>query len=361
MEEKNIEKIEKTYIIPQDSLYIYGIAILMMVWHHFFGFPERFGGDLRYIGGNIEYTIELYLGYFGRLCIAMYAFISGYGMMAKSMQKNLKFTEDIKLAIKQIIKFFIRYWIVFIIFVSIGFKFMGLKFEPEEFIKNFIGKSCSYNAEWWYVAYYVKMLIMYPVIKLIVNKLNFIKNSKWIIFALAIILGIINTVFKENYKYYLCFLFGMLIYENRLYEKFNAKLCKNEFYSIIISIGCIIFSVIVRMILTFDVDAFLVMIYIFGCLQILKTIKNNKWPGNILQFLGHYSVYIWLTHTFFLYYYFQNQFMQLKYAILIYIVTVCICLFIGVGLDKIYKGLMQGIKFGRKKSNSVRFKKIYRK
>ena len=57
MEEKNIEKIEKTYIIPQDSLYIYGIAILMMVWHHFFGFPERFGGDLRYIGGNIEYTI----------------------------------------------------------------------------------------------------------------------------------------------------------------------------------------------------------------------------------------------------------------------------------------------------------------
>ncbi len=82
-------------------------------------------------------------------------------------------------------------------------------------------------------------------------------------------------------------------------KKFNAKLCKNEFYSIIISIGCIIFSVIVRMILTFDVDAFLVMIYIFGCLQILKTIKNNKWPGNILQFLGHYSVYIWLTHTFF--------------------------------------------------------------
>lgn len=230
---KNIEKIEKTYIIPQDSLYIYGIAILMMVWHHFFGFPERFGGDLRYIGGNIEYTIELYLGYFGRLCIAMYAFISGYGMMAKSMQKNLKFTEDIKLAIKQIIKFFIRYWIVFIIFVSIGFKFMGLKFEPEEFIKNFIGKSCSYNAEWWYVAYYVKMLIMYPVIKLIVNKLNFIKNSKWIIFALAIILGIINTVFKENYTYYLCFLFGMLIYENRLYEKFNANYAMNDFIQLL--------------------------------------------------------------------------------------------------------------------------------
>lgn len=98
MEEKNIEKIEKTYIIPQDSLYIYGIAILMMVWHHFFGFPERFGGDLRYIGGNIEYTIELYLGYFGRLCIAMYAFISGYGMMGKIHAEEFKIYRRYKIS-----------------------------------------------------------------------------------------------------------------------------------------------------------------------------------------------------------------------------------------------------------------------
>ena len=40
-------KIEKSYITPEDSLCIYGIAILMMVWHHFFGFPERFHGNLQ--------------------------------------------------------------------------------------------------------------------------------------------------------------------------------------------------------------------------------------------------------------------------------------------------------------------------
>lgn len=336
----NRRKRNQSYITPQDSLYIYGIAILMMVWHHFFGFPERFEGDLQYIGGSIEYIIELYLGYFGRLCIAMYAFISGYGMMAKSMQKNLEFLDDIKLSIKQILKFFVRYWIVLIIFVPIGFKLGVLKFKPEEFIKNFIGKSCSYNAEWWYVLYYVKMLIMYPFVKLLMNKLNFIKESKCIVFVVVLLLGIINTVFKGNYTYYLCFLFGMLIYENRLYEKVSIKLCRDRFYSIIISVICIIFSVIIRTISSFNIDAFLVVIYIFGCLQILKTMKNSKVIRRVLQFLGRYSIYIWLIHTFFLYYYFQSEFMQLKYAILIYIVIICVCLVISMGLNKIYNSLM---------------------
>lgn len=147
MEEKDIREINKSYITPEDSLCIYGIAILMMVWHHFFGFPERFHGQLHYIGGNVEYTIELYFGYFCRLCIAMYAFISGYGMMAKSMQKHLTFLQDIKQAIKQIINFFIRYWMVLIVFILIGLKIGALRFDVIEFVKNFIGQSCSYNAE----------------------------------------------------------------------------------------------------------------------------------------------------------------------------------------------------------------------
>lgn len=104
MEEKNIMKIEKSYITPEDSLCIYGIAILMMVWHHFLDF-RKISWNLQYFGGNFEYTIELYLGYFGRLCIAMYAFISGYGMTAKSEEKNLKLLDDIKQAINQIINF----------------------------------------------------------------------------------------------------------------------------------------------------------------------------------------------------------------------------------------------------------------
>ena len=74
-----------------------------------------------------------------RLCIAMYAFISGYGMTAKSEEKNLKLLDDIKQAINQIINFLIRYWLVFIIFIPIGLKMGILKFKLGEFIGNLIG------------------------------------------------------------------------------------------------------------------------------------------------------------------------------------------------------------------------------
>ncbi len=47
-----------------------------------------------------------------------------------------------------------------------------LKIELGEFLGNLVGKSCSYNTEWWYVAYYIKMLAIYPFIKIILNKIE---------------------------------------------------------------------------------------------------------------------------------------------------------------------------------------------
>lgn len=349
MEEKNIKKIDKSYITPQDSLCIYGIAILMMVWHHFFGFPERFHGNLQYIGGSIEYTIELYLGYFGRLCIAMYAFISGYGMMAKSTQKNLKFLDDVKQAIKQVIHFFIRYWIVFVIFIAIGLKIGVKKFEFVEFMKNFIGRSCSYNEEWWYVAYYVRMLITYPFVKIILTKSEEIKIVKCMVAILLLGAIIVNAIFKGNGTYYLCFWMGMLIYQNGFYDKISQKICTKKLCAIAISMVCIILSIVIRILLPFDIDALLAILYIFGNLQFLKTVTHNQVIRYVLQLFGKYSIYIWLTHTFLLYYYFQKQLIQLRYAVLIYVFTAGMCLLIGIILNTIYIKLNKGIIWKRKK------------
>lgn len=65
------------------SRYIKAIAIIMMVIHHFFAFPDRWlesnlfitGG---YIGGK---PVEQMLGEMCKLCVCIFAFISGYGTM----------------------------------------------------------------------------------------------------------------------------------------------------------------------------------------------------------------------------------------------------------------------------------------
>ena len=90
-------------------------------------------------------------------------------------------------------------------------------------------------------------------------------------------------------------------------------------------------------------DEVLVVIYIFCVLQLLKEIKVNNVIRKLLQFLGSYSMYIWLIHTFFLYYYFQNQLLKIRFSIVIYIITICICTIIGYMINKIYGKLKKHV------------------
>ncbi len=155
------------------SKILYGIAILMMLYHHLFAYPERIGGNYvdvtKLLFSNLD--IELKLAWFSKMCVGIYAFISGYGLYnstkkckdaSNSMWRNLY--EDYKNIIKHLISFYKKYWLVFIIFVPIGFVFFDRTFSLKEFLMNFIGKKDSYNAEWWYVFQYIKMLIVFPII-----------------------------------------------------------------------------------------------------------------------------------------------------------------------------------------------------
>lgn len=60
-----------------NSVEMYGIAILLMVFHHLFK---------SYIGPSAIQTIA----YFGKICVAIFAFISGYGLSVISEKFSLK-------------------------------------------------------------------------------------------------------------------------------------------------------------------------------------------------------------------------------------------------------------------------------
>lgn len=84
------------------SRYIKAIAIIMMVIHHFFAFPDRWlesnlfitGG---YIGGK---PVEQMLGEMCKLCVCIFAFISGYGTYI-SLKKRVTFEKRILYGIKK--------------------------------------------------------------------------------------------------------------------------------------------------------------------------------------------------------------------------------------------------------------------
>lgn len=100
------------FLTKDDSKFIYGIAILLMIYHHLAAFPERFNFNFQYLFSS---DIEIYLGIFAKICVALYAFISGYGLYASMTSHSSKYS-----VIQHLIKFYQKYWLVFILFIPLG-------------------------------------------------------------------------------------------------------------------------------------------------------------------------------------------------------------------------------------------------
>ena len=196
-----------------------GMAIILMLIHHLFAFPNRILTKQSYkslllINGL---QIEYYIGVFGKICVAMFLFLSGYGLYIIT-SKNNKFS--IKDAIIRISRLYINYWTVFLIFIPIGFIFFGRTLNIKEFILNFLGLSSSYNGEWWFFRLYVELILITPILKIIVRDklyLSFIN-----IIMLVLLSKVINKIFF--YLYPIKYITDTIIY-NDLISLLNWQSC----------------------------------------------------------------------------------------------------------------------------------------
>jgi len=368
-----------------------GVAITLMMSYHLFAFPDRIQG-VSYISIMPYWmqsvfsnnSVEYFLGGFGKLCVAMYLFLSGYGLYLSSLSKK-KFT--IRDSCKKVIKFMKSYWAVFIIFVPIGLIFfngsMQYHFNIIIFMENFFALSDSYNYEWWFVRLYIELLLLFPLIKLILKR--------GIIASVLIISGLyigsigMELIFKILPQ--LSFLEKTLIFQDIksilfwqmtfsigcLTAKFNLFSCMNKRISYkklninVFHIAMILVIIIVRIGFTkvcnslgkdndTYIDFILAPLFILACTNFLYTneICHNM-SEKIFLLLGKHSTNMWLTHSFFCYYYFQRFVFMPKLSILIIIwlaaLSLCSSIFINFVI-KLSSALLQR-KFIRIKKRNV--------
>ena len=64
-----------------DTKVIKGIAIVLMLYHHLFYFPQRISDSIQYIPVLTYHNISsaYLLGEFGKICVALFLFLGGYG------------------------------------------------------------------------------------------------------------------------------------------------------------------------------------------------------------------------------------------------------------------------------------------
>lgn len=314
------------------------LAVCLMITYHLFAFPARIMAvsynSLFEIGGQ---TIEFYISRAGGICVGMFTFLSGYGLYI-SYNKNISY----KGILKRIYNFYKKYWLVFFIFILGGFVLGKYKFNLTQFILNFIGLEDSYNGEWWYVRLYIMLLVSYPMINKILDRYNY----KFILIISFLIniggYGITTLSAIFNIKLRLLallalllggqflFILGVVIAKYGLFNSLNEKINIKRKTYIYLSIVTFFIIVFIGDIPVFGEIAKLILIPIF-----VFTLVNAIKDESCLSKLGRHSTNMWLTHSFFCYYYFQRFTFILKYPILILLQLIVITIIVSIILEKI--------------------------
>lgn len=101
-------------ITSRDSNLIKGMAIIMMVYHHFFGWPNRI------LISNAFNVIQIYnvnvvtfLAQVCKLCVCVFAFLSGYGMFFS--YEKFRGGDAVRYCLLKVLKLLTIYWSILVL------------------------------------------------------------------------------------------------------------------------------------------------------------------------------------------------------------------------------------------------------
>ena len=244
-----------------------------------------------------------------------------YCSLQKIKGQKLPFRRQLRLiysaTAKRILTFMRKYWLVFCIFIPIGFA-LGV-YQAQGFwhlLGNFISYYHDYNGAWWYVLQYIFMIFLLPMIDLFFDFV-FVKQYRSIkTAAMLLVQGVFYALLffllfpmRKNAMYYtLVFVIGYLCSRFDIFSKVK-KTIKEGTASYIIGWLLLISTVIIRFLLARNpghIGSDVVLAPIFCFAVCLLTRRDGK-ITNFFAWLGkYYSVYMWLTHNFFWLYFFPK-------------------------------------------------------
>lgn len=347
----------------EDTKIIKGMAVILMLMHHLWAFPDRIaeGGFVSHINLFGQSAI-FYIGSFGKICVSIFMFLGGYGIY-KSYE-NGKFSILSKLK-----HLYISYWKVFIIFIPVGFLFFAEQpaycakeaickkfthFSWRELIENFFAIKSTYNEEWWFLFTYMIAVLTFPFIVRIMEKRNTAINI-----FIVIVLGILTqnvfpalgkvevlgnmsgnymykTFFCQTGPWFACFWMGILFAKDNLliyiHNKLEEQKMINPFLDVLM-MAAIVFLRNTGFGNTADI------IYVpFLIICFLDILKNMKCLKKVFLSIGRQSTNMWLIHTFFCYYFyvFVKVVIFPKYAVLSLLILIALSYIVSVLINGFY-------------------------
>ena len=354
----------KDKFTADDTKVIKGVAIVLMLMHHLWSFSDRIaGGELKSFITYSGVPLVEFLGDFGKICVSLFFFLGGYGIYVSSKKKEIDVIAKVK-------ALFVQYWKVFLIFIPIAFIFFRNQpyycddieiftaynhFNLTEFIQNFLGLGHSYNREWWFLRSYVIAILTFPLLKKVCDKYSSTTNIFLVIlFSILVtnffpaigkleVLGYLNnnllygTFFCQTAPFIASFWMGMVFAKDDLIVKLKNQINNNVKLNFIVDLIIIAVVVYLRQKeLGNTLDIIYIPFFIIAALDLLEKIPCIK---KILYNFGKQSTNMWLTHTFYCYYFyfFVQMVVKFEWAVPCLVVLLFLTYYGSVLLDFIWK------------------------
>lgn len=355
----------------EHTMQMKGIAIIILLFHHCFLNTQRWATvpyeKLATTKGWGYYPISFapfsshtiqYLASFSKICVAMFVFMTGYGMWVsyESQKKKTTMSNYIK---KRMVTLMTGFLIIFVVteilaiptgrFIEVyGHDFCSVVYMIIDALglAKLLGTPL-FCLTWWYMSLAIVLIMIFPFVHSIMEKYQWVVVVASIIVPRACGFGQSTDLFRYLLAYTLGMYFAQHDLLARIKEKFMEQNVAGKLLSLIVSL--IGLAVIIKC----RQNAWIGWKYLdfwdgFAAMYVIVNsyiyILNGKWIVKGLGFLGKHSMNIFLIHSFYRDVFFHEFTYSFYYAWLDYIVLMAISLVTSIVLEW-FKKLIRYEKF----------------
>ena len=355
----------------EHTMQMKGIAIIILLFHHCFLNAQRWATvpyeKLATTKGWGYYPISFapfsshtiqYLASFSKICVAMFVFMTGYGMWVsyESQKKKTTMSNYIK---KRMVTLMTGFLIIFVVteilaiptgrFIEVyGHDFRSVVYMIIDALglAKLLGTPL-FCLTWWYMSLAIVLIMIFPFVHSIMEKYQWVVVVASIIVPRACGFGQSTDLFRYLLAYTLGMYFAQHDLLARIKEKFMEQNVVGKLLSLIVSL--IGLAVIIKC----RQNAWIGWKYLdfwdgFAAMYVIVLsyiyILNGKWIVKGLGFLGKHSMNIFLIHSFYRDLFFHKFTYSFYYAWLDYIVLMAISLVTSIVLEW-FKKLIRYEKF----------------
>lgn len=321
---------------PDETWIIKAIAIMAMLFHHLFLEGPEYG--------QVTYVVARA----GKICVALFVFLSGYGMAA-SFPKDMpgKIKTHFFVLCKRYAKFFLNYWFVFFIAIPVGVFCFGRPLEVaygenanvlRSFISDMLGQQnySSYNVTWWFNELILGLWLLFPLLYWIMTRrVVSICFLAFVLFCPKGILSPLDWIGVEMSSYILTFSIGIFI---ALHKDGINKILNQLHPFLILGVSVVMAAPLlywraIRAIAklgSYHIDAFATVFIVLAVVSLCR-ITGRRFVA--MQYVGKHSMNMYLVHTFIFGYFFHDFIYGFKYPVLIFLALFATSLLLSVCIE----------------------------